>query len=228
MKAHGQRVGGGLGALLVLVAVVSGCGQGDPGDAALPAGDPSATAEVTDEAAEQDPHAQHGHDGLPATAGPGYTVDDVRFMQMMIAHHDQALRMARMTSEQGAGLEVSQFSERIDISQQDEIRFMERWLDERDQAIPGEDERHAMRMPGMVSPEDFQRLGEARGPEFDRLFLNLMIEHHVGALEMVDELFASPGAAQDSELFQFATDVGADQMDEIGIMERLIDRLQPA
>lgn len=218
------RLSGGLAALLVLLIAVQGCGGEDP-DHSAPA---TEEAPVPGEVAEHDAHAGHGHDDLPATAGPGYTVDDVRFMQMMIGHHDQALRMARMASEQAAGPEVSQLAVRIDISQRDEIRLMERWLAERGQVVPDEEQRREMHMPGMVAPVEFERLGRRQGADFDRLFLQLMIEHHVGALEMVDDLFASPGSAQDSELFQFATDVGADQLDEIGIMERLLDRLQPA
>jgi len=170
-------------------------------------------------------HAGMDHGGLEATAGPGYTVADVHFMQMMIGHHDQALRMAQMAPRQGAGPEVLTLAQRIDISQRDEIATMQRWLRERGQPVPDEAQMHAMEMPGMVTAEDFVRLEATRGTPFDRLFLNLMINHHVGALDMVDELFASPGALQDSELFQFATDVGADQLDEIGIMERILARL---
>jgi uncharacterized protein (DUF305 family) len=227
-SARVTRLSGGLATLLVLLIAVQGCGGEDPDRSAPATEDAPVPGEVAGEVAEHDAHAGHGHDDLPATAGSGYTVDDVRFMQMMIAHHDQALRMARMASEQAAGPEVSQLAQRIDISQRDEIRFMERWLAERDQAVPDEEQRRTMHMPGMVAPVEFERLGRRQGSDFDQLFLSLMIEHHVGALEMVDDLFASPGSAQDSELFQFATDVGADQLDEIGIMERLLDRLQPA
>jgi len=168
--------------------------------------------------------AMHDH-GLGATAGPGYTVADVEFMQMMIVHHQQALVMAEMANTHGAGSSVLALALRIEISQEDEIALMARWLRERDQPVPDESHMETMHMPGMLTPEQLSQLDEARGEEFDRLFLTLMIQHHVGALDMVDELFASPGAAQDSEIFRFATDVGSDQLDEIGVMETLLARM---
>jgi uncharacterized protein (DUF305 family) len=167
-------------------------------------------------------HGDHGHVMLPATAGPGYTVADVHFMQMMIGHHDQAVRMVALVEGRDAGPEVTTLALRIRISQEDEIVFMERWLEERGQVVPDEEQRRAMEMPGMVTEDQFAEMAGARGQDFDRLFLRYMIAHHLGALEMVDELFRSPGAVQDTELFPFVTDVGADQLDEIGIMERIL------
>jgi uncharacterized protein (DUF305 family) len=82
-----------------------------------------------------------------------------------------------------------------------------------------------MQMPGMVTAEQMARLDAARGIEFDRLFLEYMIGHHLGAVDMVETLFAAPRAAQDPDIFRFVTDVAADQLDEIGVMERLLDRL---
>jgi uncharacterized protein (DUF305 family) len=224
------------GPLLALLALLplAGCGGGSHSAAH---GGGNAHADADQAAADHGgmdhgamDHAAMGHDmghvhGLEATAGPGYTVADVHFMQMMIGHHDQALRMAQMAPRQGAGSDVLTLAQRIDISQRDEIATMQRWLRERGQPVPDEAQMRAMEMPGMVTAQDFVRLEAVRGTAFDRLFLTLMINHHVGALDMVDELFASPGALQDSELFQFATDVGADQLDEIGIMERILARL---
>jgi uncharacterized protein (DUF305 family) len=225
---------------LVLLAALSlpGCRgagnlEGDgPGEAVSPAGHVATAHAGMDHAGMDHAGMDHAPDdmaghvhGLEATAGPGYTVADVHFMQMMIGHHDQALRMAVMAPRQGAGSDVLGLAQRIDISQRDEIATMQRWLRERGQPVPDEAQMHAMQMPGMVTADDFVRLEARRGTAFDRLFLTLMINHHVGALDMVDDLFASPGAMQDSELFQFATDVGADQLDEIGIMERILDRL---
>jgi uncharacterized protein (DUF305 family) len=149
-------------------------------------------------------------------------VEDVHFMQMMIGHHDQALRMVALLDGRDAGPQVTQLSRRILISQVDEIALMEEWLRERGQAVPDQAQREAMEMPGMVTAQQFEALAAARGPAFDRLFLELMIDHHVGAVAMVNDLFALEDAAQDSELFQLATDVGADQLDEIGIMERIL------
>lgn len=208
--------------LVLLSTLVPGCSLGQQGG----------TGEQTHAHAPESPdhdHAEHhahaGHD-LPATAGTGYTVADVHFMQMMIPHHGQALRMADLAPGRDAGPEILNLAVRIDISQRDEIKFMEQWLRERNQAVPTEEQALAMHMPGMVTPEQFAQLEAARGPAFDRLFLTFMIDHHLGALDMVDELFTSPGAAQDPDIFRFATDVGADQLDEIGLMERLLERFE--
>jgi len=171
-----------------------------------------------------DPHAEHLA-GLPATAGPGYTVADVRFMQMMIPHHEQALRMVALVPDRNASANLRTVALRIDISQRDEIALMEDWLRKRGQAIPTAEQKAGMVMAGLLTPEEFARLEAARGREFDRLFMEYMIGHHAGALTMVDDLFASPGAAQDPDIFRFVTDVGADQLDEIGLMERLLERL---
>jgi len=187
--------------------------------ACAPAGDRQHAG--TEHGAEQD-HAMHG---LPATAGPGYTVADVQFMQGMISHHAQALSMAALAPTHGAGAQLLKLAEKIDISQKDEIELMRRWLVERDQAVPDAGHLHDMHMPGMLTAEQFAQLDAARGREFDRLFLTLMIQHHLGALVMTDALFASPGAAQDSDIFAFVTDVGTDQRDEIGVMEYMLDML---
>jgi len=174
--------------------------------------------------------AGHGHAHtapyvLPAAAGPGYTVADVRFMQDMIGHHQQAIEMARMAATHGAGEAVRKLAEKIEISQLDEIALMEQWLRERDQVVPDEEYRRSAFMPGMLTPEQMAQLDAARGREFDRLFLTFMIQHHRGALEMVDALFATPGAAQDPDLFRFATDVDADQRDEIYVMQSMLSTL---
>ncbi len=167
-------------------------------------------------------HGDHDMGGLTASGGDGYTESDVHFMQMMIGHHDQAVRMAALSADRDAGSAVRQLSQRIDISQRDEILFMEEWLRQRGQPVPESHHLRAMEMPGLVSDEDFERLTEARGREFDRLFLTFMIEHHLGAIDMVDELFDNPRAAQEPDIFRFATDVAADQLDEIHVMERLL------
>jgi uncharacterized protein (DUF305 family) len=169
-------------------------------------------------------HAHHGH-GLTATAGPGYTVADVHFMQMMMGHHAQAVAMSDLVSSRDAGPEVTRLALRIDISQRDELELMRQWLLGRGQEVPTEEQMGAMEMPGLVPPEDMARLEASRGVEFDRLFLQLMIHHHLGAIEMVEHLFAIPGAGQDPDIFQFATDVANDQLDEINVMERILDRL---
>ena len=216
-----------LAALAVLLPAAACSARSGAGPAGGGAGHPPGRPEAhTPEHAE----AAHGHVHagpyvLPATAGPGFTVADVRFMQDMIGHHAQAIEMARMAATHGAGEAVQKLAEKIDISQRDEIELMEQWLVERGQAVPDEEYRRAVRMPGMLTPEQMAQLDAARGPEFDRLFLTFMIEHHRGALEMVEALFASPGAAQDPDIFRFATDVDADQRDEIYVMQSMLSML---
>jgi uncharacterized protein (DUF305 family) len=162
---------------------------------------------------------------LPATAGPGFTVADVRFMQDMIGHHAQAIVMAALAPSHGASSKVLQLAQKIDISLRDEIEMMKQWLRDRQQQVPDDAHLHMMRMPGMLTPEQMTQLGAARGRDFDRLFLTFMIQHHEGALSMVETLFAAPGAGQDSDIFRFATDVDADQRDEIFVMRTLLDTL---
>jgi uncharacterized protein (DUF305 family) len=201
--------------ILVAGAAMSACAtSGQPGDA------------MTDDSPDTRGALQaHAHDAmrLPATAGPGYTVADVRFMQDMIGHHAQAVEMAAFVPGRGAGEALTRLAEKIDISQRDEIAMMQRWLKERGQAVPDDDHIQAMLMPGMLSPAQMAELEAASGSEFERIFLTFMIAHHRGALQMVETLFDSPGAGQDSEIFRFATDVDADQRDEIWVMQTMLD-----
>jgi uncharacterized protein (DUF305 family) len=181
--------------------------------------------------AQRQPQAAHEHQPahqheIAATAGPGYTVADVRFMQHMIGHHAQAIVMAALAPSHGASARVLQLAQKIDISQRDEIDLMKQWLAERMQPIPTDSQSHAMMMPGMLSAQEMAQLDAARGPAFDRLFLTFMIRHHEGALLMVEELFKARAAGQDPDIFRFATDVDADQRDEIYAMQQLLDTLR--
>ena len=161
------------------------------------------------------------------------TAADVHFMSGMIAHHAQAVLMAGWAPSHGAGAAVRALCERIVVGQRDEIASMQRWLRERHEPAPEPDPRgylmpgmdHPMLMPGMLTPEQLAQLDGARGAEFDRLFLTFMIQHHRGALAMVRELLDTPGAARDGLLFQFASDVSADQLTEINRMTRMLDAL---
>ena len=181
-------------------------------------------------------HAQGVSPAMQAKADSGrppYTQADVRFLQGMIGHHAQAIVMAQWAPTHGAGGAVRRLCERIDVGQRDEIAAMQRWLRDRRQTVP--DPSHAMMghqmagmtmgdtlMPGMLSPEQMKQLDAARGPEFDRLFLTFMIQHHEGAITMVHQLFASQGAAQDTWVFRFASDVEADQTTEIDRMRSML------
>ncbi len=181
--------------------------------------------------------------GLPGEASevlpPGTEVDasfphteaDVRFMQGMIHHHAQALAMSALAPDQAGSEEVRRLAHRIDISQQDEIELMRNWLEARGEHAPEPDPEHTLHMeghedafmPGMLTHDQMARLEAASGPEFDRLFLEYMIQHHEGALVMVQELFRNEGAAYEVEIHQFATHVEADQNIEIRRMQTMLD-----
>ncbi len=175
------------------------------------------------------PAAQARADG----GRPPYTQADVRFMQGMIAHHAQALEMVALAPTNGARSDVRILAERIDVAQRDEIDFMQRWLRARGEAVPTVPAAHdmaghqmpmsaGMMMPGMLSAEQMAELKAARGSEFDRLFLTFMIQHHEGAVTMVEQLFGSPGAGQEINVWRFAADVEADQGSEIARMRAML------
>ena len=162
-----------------------------------------------------------------------YVNADVQFMQHMIEHHGQALTMTALVPERAASEIVRLMAQRIEVSQRDEIARMRRWLVERGEVVPATDGAHqhhgvgdsAVRMPGMLAADELQRLSASTGGDFDRLFLEYMIRHHEGALVMVAELFATPGAGQELDIFRFASDVDADQRAEIRRMKLVRDRL---
>jgi uncharacterized protein (DUF305 family) len=161
---------------------------------------------------------------------------DVEFMQGMIMHHSQAVDMVALLRTRGKSPVLKSFGEKISVSQTDEIGFMMRWLEARGKPTTMEmDHSHMsaadmknmnmnMLMPGMLTPEQMAALTKARGAQFDHLFLTGMIQHHGGALTMVDELFGAPGAGQDPVLFDFATDIENTQSAEIKIMRGMLDK----
>jgi uncharacterized protein (DUF305 family) len=183
----------------------------------------------------------HSH-GAPASSGTitnaahPWTEADAQFMSSMIGHHAQAVEMSRLAPDREANPAVRRLAERIINAQEDEIATMQQWLRDRGLPVPqaGGAAHHAgmdhgaaghaahAAMPGMLTPEQMARLAAARGPEFDRLFLTLMIQHHRGATSMVQQLFRSYGAAQDETVFKFASDVNVDQITEIGRMQRML------
>jgi len=162
-----------------------------------------------------------------------YSDADVDFMAGMIPHHAQAVVMAGWAPSHGARKDVAILCERIVVAQRDEIAMMQEWLRDRGQPVPdAASTRHRMKMngvehdmlmPGMLTDEEMAALDRARGPEFDRLFLTGMIKHHQGAIDMVDVLFKSYGAAQDETVFKFANDVYADQSIEIDRMTEMLE-----
>lgn len=175
---------------------------------------------------------------LPAnTTGklPQISPKDVEFMQGMIHHHAQAVEMTAMIEERTQNKDVRKIGAKISQSQTDEINFMKRWL-----GLRGEKTEMVMKemsgmsgmnhsssnhlMPGMLTPKQMEKLKSAKGAEFDKLFLKGMIQHHEGALVMVKDLFATAGAGQDAELFNFASDVDTGQKGEIKIMQEMLDK----
>ncbi len=158
-----------------------------------------------------------------------HTAADVRFMQGMIGHHAQALEMTALLESRTTSDDMRKLAQRIEVSQADEIKMMQQWLQARGQPLPDPHAHHAhgaTLMPGMLTPEEMARLAAAKGPSFDRLFLEFMIKHHEGALTMVKDLFATRGAGQESEIFAFASDVDADQRMEIDRMGAMLSTVK--
>jgi len=166
-----------------------------------------------------------------------YSDADIEFMSGMIPHHAQAVVMSNWAKSHGAREDVAILCERIAVAQTDEIKMMRQWLIDR--GLPAPDAtstrhhmkmangmEHDMLMPGMLTDEEMAALDKARGPEFDRLFLEGMIRHHQGAIDMVDKLFKSYGAAQDETVFKFANDVQSDQAIEINVMKDMLGAKQ--
>ncbi|MFI5227571.1 MAG: DUF305 domain-containing protein [Gemmatimonadales bacterium] len=174
-----------------------------------------------------------------------YTAADVAFMTGMIAHHAQAVVMARWAPTHGASDDVRTLCARIINAQQDEIRIMQQWLSDRRQPVPHPDfdalaaradsgtkmpgmdmpgMNHETLMPGMLTPAQLDTLDRARGPDFDLTFLRGMIQHHRGAVAMVKSLFSTPGAAQDELTFKLASDINVDQTTEIARMQKMLIR----
>lgn len=153
-----------------------------------------------------------------------HTPADVKFMQGMIGHHAQAVDMVALIRDRTATEYLKKLGLRIQVSQDDEMNMMRTWLEVRGERIPGPHSHHEPGgfMPGMLTNEEMAQLAAAKGVEFDRLFLAGMIKHHAGAITMVDELFKTPGAGQEGDIFAFASDVDADQRMEIDRMSAML------
>ena len=211
-----------IGAVLfaALMTACSSAARAGPETAPPPAGDSISDIEALYEARTD-------------SARMRFTEADTRFMTGMIGHHAQALVMANLAPTRAASPSLQTLAARIHNSQQDEIATMQRWLEDRGEPVPevhiegtelmvhGAD--HAMHMPGMLTPEQMNELEQASGPEFDRLFLTYMIQHHQGAVSMVHDLFATDGAGNDEAVFKIASDVQVDQLTEIARMERMLE-----
>jgi uncharacterized protein (DUF305 family) len=175
------------------------------------------------------------------SAKMNFTEADSEFMTGMIAHHAQALIMSRLAPENDASSQIQTLAARIINAQKDEIKSMQTWLKDRGQPVPevhidglnlmihglGDHHQHMdhTNMVGMLSPEQLQELSEAKGEDFDRLYLKYMIQHHNGAVVMVDKLFSTDGAAQDEGAFRLATDIQVDQKTEVARMQLMLDEM---
>lgn len=156
-----------------------------------------------------------------------YTPADVAFMSGMIYHHAQALLIAGWAPSHGAAADVRTLCERIINAQADEIRILSTWLADRNEPVPHVDPQHMMHgmsehmMPGMLTADQLAQLNRARGGDFDETFLRFMIQHHEGAITMVNDLFAK-GAGEENPVYKIASDVFADQTTEIERMQRML------
>ena len=159
-------------------------------------------------------------DEVEALSAPPHTRADADFMRRMIPHHAQALEMTALVADRSASPDLPLLARRIEVSQRDEIAQMERWLMARGEALPAAHADHRG-MPGMLSASELAALTAARGTTFDRMFLELMIRHHRGAITMVDELYAAGGGIEPAS-DQFAREVNADQTIEIRRMQELL------
>ncbi|KWV93933.1 DUF305 domain-containing protein [Erythrobacter sp. AP23] len=151
---------------------------------------------------------------------------DVTFMQDMIVHHQQAVDMAALVEGRSNNPDLTAIAGRIDASQADEIQFMRDWLTERGQPVAmqhhaGMDHAAHHAKMGMATPAQMAELASLEGTDFDRLFLQLMVRHHEGAIEMVEELHDQPGTAYDPVMFEFTNDVVKEQEAEIERMNRV-------
>ena len=165
----------------------------------------------------------------PMPAAPPATAADVHFWSGMIRHHAQAVLMAGWAPTHGASESLRALCERIVVGQRDEIALASRWLERRHEPVPETDASHDMMpgmdhpmlMPGMLTPEQLGQLNHAQGAEFDRLFLTFMIQHHQGAITMVNDLF-SQGGGEEEVTYKFASDIFADQTTEIDRMQKML------
>lgn len=222
LKATGMR--GAVVVLLAMTAVACGSAARSPS-----ATGPQQAGSLSDAEIEAIYRARRD------SARMNFSDADVAFMTGMIGHHAQALVMSRLAPDNGASASIQTLAARIINAQRDEIALMQKWLRDRDQPVPeveidGTDlmvhgAEHALHMPGMLTQEQMRELEQARGPEFDGLFLTYMIQHHRGAVTMVDELMSTDGAAQGDAVFKLASDINVDQITEIDRMERMLAAL---
>jgi uncharacterized protein (DUF305 family) len=206
--------------------VVAALAGGGPGEGDADDGGPDEGARTVQPGAPGEPSRELGDDEAPVEV-PEHSPTDTAFMQDMVVHHRQALTMTALVADRTERDDLPVLAERITETQETEIDQVERWLTDRGEDVPGDtDDDHAAhdRMPGMATADQLDRLEASRGAAFDRLFLDLMIAHHQGALTMVEQLYAAGGGLEPAA-DRFARDVEADQDVEILRMQELLDSL---
>jgi uncharacterized protein (DUF305 family) len=202
--------------LVVLGVVLAGCGS-----AAAPAGPAVIVPGGPGESAQVLPGAEAAERRTPVPVSPA----DVEFVAAMVPHHRQALELAALAPGRAVDAGVLAIADRISAVQGAEIAMMQSWLDGQDDALGaghggGHGGHDGELHPGMATPEQVAALGAATGPAFDRMFLDLMIAHHEGALVMADAVRA--GGGTDVLVSQMADDVTATQSAEISRMRDLL------
>ena len=211
--------------IIALVALLGACSTGASVETAAPAPENDGPRIVQPGAPGQSSRTFSSTE-LDQVEGVSYTDADVSFMQGMIPHHQQALEMTALVRQHAVTEAVQRMALRMEISQRDELSLISSWVADRGETIEMSN-MGAMQheMMGMLTPEQMQTLSETRGMDFDRLFLEGMIQHHRGALAMVTELFSTSGAAQESTIFKFAEEIDADQLMEIERMQGLLNQM---
>lgn len=218
----------GVAAVALTMAWLAGTGAG----AVAIVADQEARPRLVQPGAPGEPTREIDPRAATDTRGVRHTAADIAFMQGMLTHHGQALEMTALVPGRSGREDIGRLAERIAVSQADEMAMMREWLERRGATLPATDthagqhhEHGAALMPGMLTADEMARLRAATGAEFDRLFLAGMIRHHEGALVMVRDLLAQPGAGQEPALFAFVSDVEADQGMEIRRMGRMLGEM---
>lgn len=174
---------------IALAALAAACGSDDDGDAV--ASDTSTTAVAAQ-----------------------FNEADVTFAQDMIPHHEQAVEMATLATDRAESEDVKDLAARIEAAQDPEIETMTGWLEDWDEPVEGDEEMGGMAM-GTMSEEDMSALGNAEGAEFDQQFLELMAEHHRGAIQMAETEIADGEFPDALELAERIVDTQSAEISEI-------------
>ncbi|WP_206793257.1 DUF305 domain-containing protein [Amycolatopsis sp. MtRt-6] len=164
----------------------------------------------------------------PSRQAAGHNADDIAFAQQMVPHHSQALDMAKLVPSRSTNPKVVDLASRIEKAQDPEIRQMQGWLTawgapsaSSTPGMPGMDHGSTGSMPGMMSDADMQKLGQAKGAEFDKMWLDMMIQHHQGAVEMARTELSKGSNADAKALAQKIIDT---QQAEITEMQGLLSQ----